>query len=347
MGKILNIYILKVFLIRFICVLMSITLLLFLGEGISWGVKLNLFRFANNISEILNFVFFITTVWTLVTFHKSRELIIFQTTSFSNLKILRIFINFAFIVSVFYLTIYQGMILKALSRHFSGEGSLSMFNVFNEEKECKYNLFLLSEVQNINNNIFFKKGELLEFNECKLINFFSVKEGKIGASLNGNGITVNGNFMLLDRISMETKKYEYPLEVLIKYFNENIDSKSYKTFYESIKLVFQFKKFNIQTRTMEIFILETFHKITSFFYMILIAFVFFSHFPPRGKLIWRFSIASTVVACVHITISIIFSLIKQSDFLSPYLMILPSLIVIIVALLATVFTEITFKNLIS
>lgn len=321
--KIFSRYILFTFIKKFFIILFFAITLNFLVDSINNKNGIDAFSFFDNIKEVFSFVFFVSSMWTIILIHKTRELVALETSSISAIKIMLVFLIFNIIFSIFYIFIYNEVILKRLSKVSNTSGYIKSLNLYDAEDSCTYNLLLFANINFLSDKFTFKDSEVLKFENCQFLSSVTIEDGVISKNLN-DGIKITGRAVLEDKIADFDRNYNYSFDILKKYYNEKLDKQIYKSFIETILLTVQFKKFNIQTRDLEIKTFEVVNLVISFFYMTLVSFVFFFDIPPRGNVFKRIFIAVIFVSFVYVVRIILISYIKKSAVLSPFLIIIPS-----------------------
>jgi lipopolysaccharide export LptBFGC system permease protein LptF len=331
--KLIDVYIFRTFFIKFLVVLIFATFLGGLIEIASSFGKFNMLKFFLNVEEIFSFVFFISSAWVIIQFQKTREFIIMQSSTFSVIKIFSVFMVFAMIWSLFYLFVYNGLFLKNISEKSDDYQILNKLEIYNQlQKPCDYNVFIFKSI-GMNHKLKsfrFATVDMLNFTDCKFTDYKTLENGKILNSDNQVNI-------ITEKLNVQT---HYNYNVFASYFQEKLDTKSFKTFFERLHLKKNFKKFNVDYRNIEIEIMKTLQKILSFFYTIAISFLFFAKIPPRGKIIIKFFISICFMACIYIINIIISSYVEKSILLNPIFIITPSIILFFTILFILIFKKV-------
>ena len=327
--KIINYYALKVFIIKFCTILFFATSLAAIIEVAATVGNFKPFDFFLNLGNIFSFTFFISSLWTIISLQRTREFIIFQVSTLSTIKIIKIFFSFIFCFSLFFLFVYNGVFLRHLS---AKKDQTSIFlpqiEIYNKfEGECNYELLFLKNItfKSPEKTFLFSSGDLIIFKDCKFL------EHKL---LVADLIKSENNELFF---SAQNLKIKYNFETFAKYFEEQFDSKAFKTFYQKLKLIQEFKAQNISSHALQTSVVESLQTVLSFFYMTLVSFLFFAKIPPRGAIIARLLASICLVATIYIVNMILIAAIKQVNIFNPILILIPSLTFIFIILFIIIF----------
>jgi lipopolysaccharide export LptBFGC system permease protein LptF len=252
---------------------------------------------------------------------KTREFIATQICTVSTFKIILIFFYFTLIFCIFYIFIYNKVILqKTYPSKNPNSLYLSQF-AFNANAGGETYQILLLKSANLNlktQTLSFKNGDLINFKEGKLELYKPLLEDKI---------TSENNILKMEKNQLEI---EYNFNTLVKYFKEIADKNSFQSIIQKIQLVLEFKNVSLNNRKLEVDIFQEIQGLISFFNMILISFIFFSNMPPRSPVLMRFFSASLTVATIYIINIILIGIISKLPTLNSVLILTPSVIIFLI-----------------
>lgn len=330
MLKIINKYLIKLFFIKLLIVLSLFISFGILIEFISKIGNFNLFFFLLSFEKVFGFVFFITTSWLLISLQKTREFMALLTSSFSSFKANAVITCCIIFFCIVYIFIYDGILLKKLSTNNQNALSLSKIEIYNKEKLCDFEVILFDEIKYQNDEFDFEEADIINFQDCNLKSHTNLIQGSITKDD--------------DKISIQTKQQNitlnYDFKIFKSYFEEQVKNKSFKSIIQKILLYKDFLKYNIQSRTLNIEIMDFVQNILSFFYMSLLSFIFFSKIPPRSEVLFKIFYSTLVASIIYILNMIVLSYIKQLSILNPIFIILPSFIIISIQIIILIYKKV-------
>lgn len=323
MFGILNKYLMKEFFVK-----LFIVYTIFLGFGILIEFitkvgKFEAFSFFLNFEKALSFIFFINTTWFLLSLQKSRELISILTSGISTFKIISLVSFCIFIFSIFYILIYDGILLKKLSNNHKGDLFLSEFELYHKESTCNFDLIFFDEIYYSKDKFYFNQADVVSFQDCKMKSHINFVTGELNE--NQNTITIQD--------AVNTFSLGYNFDILKASFENKMQTKSFKTIINKIELMLTFIKHNIQSGSLGIDIIDFFQVIISFFYMALLSFVFFIKIPPRSEILFKIFFSFLAMAVLYILNMILTNYIKQISIINPILILVFGFIVIAIEII--------------
>ena len=318
MFTIINKYLLKNFFIKLIIVLTLFICFGILIEFVSKVNKFDFFKFLTSFEKVFGFIFFITTAWFAISLQKSREFTAILTSGISSLKI-AFLISFGILIfSFFYIFIYDGIILKTLSKNNQNTVFLNRVEIYNNEGDCDFKIILFDNIYYQNDEFVFKEGDVIGFKDCKFNFHSNFREGEV--------VKTESGILISD--STQTLNLNYNFKIFKSYFEEQVQNKSFKTIIAKVFILKDFIKYKISGRSLTLEIMDFLQNIFSFLYMSLLAFAFFAKIPPRSEVILKIFYAGLMAAVIYITNMIALSYIKQITLLNPIFILLPSFIII-------------------
>jgi lipopolysaccharide export LptBFGC system permease protein LptF len=305
--RLLSFYIFFFFIKKFILASVFGAFLALMIEFVYDPSSITLFNLLSSYNKSLPFLFFISSAWTLIAFNQSNELISFQSHKISLFKISLIFLTFVFLFSLFYVFVYNGLLLPLASKQNKvANATLGQFSIYNKTDECNYNIIIFNHLNRGEDGEFkFHRGEFASFKNCKFHEYRNLRSDIIQNQaglvfLKESNIIINYQFSLLQNT-----------------YAEQVNKKSFKTFYHKIKLIREFENFNITNVELKQEVFDFIAQIISFFYMVLLSFAFFSLLPPRGMLFVRFFFSICTLMTIYLINLIITSWLIQTKILNP------------------------------
>ena len=331
--KILTLYILRTFAIRFFIVVFFASILVGLIDLASSN-QFTLFNFFSNLGRVFNFAFFISSAWTIISMQKTREFVAVQVCTVSTLKIALIFFFFALLFSIFYIFVYNKVILQKTYPHQTPNTLYLNHFAFNTNiGNGNYTLLLLKAV-NFNTQtqtLSFRNGDLVDFKEGK----FTLYKPLVGDKIISEDNTL--------KMAKNQVQIEYNFNTLSKYFKESADKNSFQSIIQKIQLALEFKNAGLYNRKLEVDIFEEMQSLISFFHMILISLLFFANMPPRNPVLMRFFSATMTVATIYIINIILIGVISKLATLNSVLILAPSIIIFLIMFVIFMTKNITSK----
>lgn len=299
-----------------------------------------MFNVFNNFDATINFAFFISVIWTIIGTQKTQEFVMFQFVPLSIFKIIITICYFVLIFSVFYLFVYKGPILKKLSEKSLNNQHLERFDLYqNINHPCEYNILLFKDITFAKNALKFKSLEMLKFKNCIFTKNIHVKDGSINNGID-NKVNIDGRFIEDNKMLVRHEILDYNFDILHQNLAQKLDRQTYKTFFENLLMLERFKKLHLNTREIEVGVIDNLRIVVSFFYMTIMPFIFFSTISNRNGLLLKILISIIFGGLAYITDTMLALYVKQSTLLSPVFIIIPPIVILLITFIALVFSDI-------